>query len=308
MKRKGSRACWRIGTEATAAVPFEGAEAVIERLRRGPGEAARKEMAVTPDGPPPSRWTLRAIRATFEEVAHYTLSGVWRWLRERVGVRLRSAQVQQYSPDPEYSKKEKRLKRCLRKTAREPEHVVTVFLDEMGYSIWPDPAADWTAGPPHAPPEAARQKANNGLWRIVGALDASSGQVTYLDNYIVGRQKIIEMYRRLADTYPAADIIYVVQDNWSIHRHPDVLEALADYPRIKPLWLPTYAPWLNPIEKLWRWLKEDILKLHRLAGNWPTLRKRVHDFLAQFENGSEELLQYTGLAGDGALARALAPP
>ena len=60
----------------------------------------------------------------------------------------------------------------------------------------------------------------------------------------------------------------MIQDNWSIHTHADVLAALERWPRIEPVWLPTYAPWLNPIEKLWRWLRQDVLKLHRLAGDW----------------------------------------
>jgi transposase len=47
-----------------------------------------------------------------------------------------------------------------------------------------------------------------------------------------------------------------------------VLAALARYPRIKPVWLPTYAPWLNPIEKLWRWVRQDILKMHRWVEDW----------------------------------------
>jgi hypothetical protein len=29
--------------------------AVVERLRQGPGDEARRAVAVTPDGPPPSR-------------------------------------------------------------------------------------------------------------------------------------------------------------------------------------------------------------------------------------------------------------
>lgn len=95
------------------------------------------------DGSPPSRWTLVTIRATFDPIRHYTLSGVWRWLRRRVGVRLRSATVQQYSPDPQYQKKLRRLKRCLRQATRDPEHVVLVFEDEMGYSVWPEAAAEW---------------------------------------------------------------------------------------------------------------------------------------------------------------------
>ena len=37
-------------------------------------------MAVTDSSPPPSRWTLRTIRATFDIFSHLTLSGIWRAL------------------------------------------------------------------------------------------------------------------------------------------------------------------------------------------------------------------------------------
>jgi transposase len=98
-----------------------------------------------------------------------------------------------------------------------------------------------------------------------------------------------------------------VQDNWSIHRHEDVQIALHSMGRIVPVWLPTYAPWLNPIEKLWRWLRQDVLKLHRLADDWPALRQQVRCFLDQFSAGSHTLLHYIGLHGDGKLAQALRP-
>ncbi len=97
----------------------------------------------------------------------------------------------------------------------------------------------------------------------------------------------------------------MVQDNWSIHRHQDVLTALQQWPHIVPVWLPTYAPWLNPIEKLWRWLRQHLLTLHRQAGDWPALRHQVRSFLNQFQYGSENLLRYVGLRGEGVLAQAL---
>lgn len=294
--------------EATAAAPFVDREGVFERLREGPGEEARQEAAPTPDGPPPSRWTLRTIRATLEEVRDYSLSGVWRWLRKRVGVNLRSATVQQFSPDPEYTPKLKRLKRCLREAARNPKKVVLLFLDEMGYWTCPEEATDWSLAPPAPAPVADRKQSSNGQWRIVGAMNALTGEVHYVDGYIVGRAKLIEMYGRIAEAYPKAKKIYVVQDNWSIHTHPEVLEAVTAYPQIQPIWLPTYAPWLNPIEKLRRWLKVDIVKLHRLADNWQKLRQRVNSFLDQFAQGSEALLKYVGLLGDGQLAQARQPP
>ena len=81
---------------------------------------------------------------------------------------------------------------------------------------------------------------------------------------------------QVVTAYPAARRIYVVQDHWSIHTHPDVQAALAALPTIAPVWLPTYAPWRNPIEPLWRWLREQVLTRHRLAGDWATLRERVN--------------------------------
>ena len=112
-------------------------------------------------------------------------------------------------------------------------------------------------------------------------------------------------YRQVAHLYPQYERIYVVQDNWSIHQHPDVLAALATLPRIEPVWLPTYAPWLNLIEKLWRWLRQDVIKMHRLAADWDRLKQQVHAFLDQFAVGSPDLLRYVGLLGDGMLAQAV---
>jgi hypothetical protein len=62
--------------------------------------------------------------------------------------------------------------------------------------------------------------------------------------------------------------------------------------------------WRNPIEKLWRWLKGDVLTQHRLAAAWAALRQRVQAFLAQFAAGSDALLRYVGRLGDGKLAQA----
>ena len=86
------------------------------------------------------------------------------------------------------------------------------------------------------------------------------------------------------------------------------MAALGGSAQIEPAWLPTYAPWLNPIEKLWRLKREQVLTLHRLAGEWHALRERVNAFLSQFAEASDELLHYVGLLGEGKLAQALRDP
>jgi transposase len=178
--------------------------------------------------------------------------------------------------------------------------VGTVFLAEFGYHRWPEVAPTW--GPAAA---VAQRAGNNQHWRTLGALNALTGQVNYRDGYIVGRPQVIQFYAQLNHTYLALDRLYGIQDNWNIHTHPDVLSAVVKYPRITPVWLPTYAPWLNPLEKLWRWLRQDVLKMHRWVEDWPHVKHRVHDFLDQFAQGSSDLLRYVGLVGKGKLATVL---
>ena len=165
----------------------------------------------------------------------------------------------------------------------------------------------WTEAAPAAVPVSRCSGKNNAQWRVIGALNAMTGQVCYLENYVVGRAKVIEMYKHLSEVYRQADTLYVVQDNWSIHKHPDVVDALSALPHIQPVWLPTYAPWLNPIEKLWRWLRQDVLKLHAFGEEWETVRERVNGFLDGFASGSDALLRYVGLQGKGRLAEACKP-
>lgn len=142
-------------------------EELLTRLHQGPGEEARQDVAVTPTTPVPSRWTLRTIRACLPWLQCYSLSGVWRVLR-RYTLKRRSAQVQHYSPDPEYLAKVARLERCLELAASAPEQYVVVFMDEMGYTRWPEPAVTWAAPGRAARPVAQRAGTNNQQWRIIG--------------------------------------------------------------------------------------------------------------------------------------------
>src|SRR5215207_7822248 len=118
-ERLGIRSVWWFHMVASIGWGFDRTEELIERLQHAPGEEARQELAPTPDGPAPSRWTLRGVRATFPWLKHYTLSGVWRLLH-RHGLHIRAAQVRQHSPDPDYLAKLEHLLSCLRDAAAHP--------------------------------------------------------------------------------------------------------------------------------------------------------------------------------------------
>jgi len=81
---------------------------------------------------------------------------------------------------------------------------------------------------------------------------------------------------------------------------PEEIEAIRRWGELKlPIQivpLPTYASWCNPIEKLWRKLRQDVTHLHRWADDLEVLRIEIDRFLDQFAQGSLELLRYVGLA------------
>lgn len=230
---------------------FDEREAVVERLHQGPPKAQEAASETAEKAPPAivqSRWHLRTMREALAGLQRYSLSEVWRLLR-RYGLKLRNSRIQPYSPDPDYTEKVAQVLACLRQTAQAPQHSVCWFLDEMGYYRWPDPGQRWCQAAPAAVPQTDRQQTKQEQWRLIGVLNALTGQVNYLDGYMVGRSKVITMYEQVAAPYAWAERIFVVQANWRIHKHPDVVTALTAFPALEPVWLPTYAPWLNPIEK-----------------------------------------------------------
>lgn len=253
----------------------------------------------------PCRYSLVVVRQTFEWLEHYSLSGVWRVLR-RLEVTWKHGYVESWSPDPEYETKVARIEQCLAEAALDPHYAVALFLDEMGYYRWPTATQDWGAAREgsllieHGP-------LTNQQWRVMGALNARTGQVSYLQNYIIGRRQVIEFYEQLNWQYRHAQKVYLIEDNWNVHSHPDVQQAVAALPRLEIVPLPTYASWLNPIEKLWRWVRQRILHHHRQSEQWTELRGRVGAFFDQFRHGSQELLKYVGLLGRGKFACALHP-
>jgi hypothetical protein len=176
-------------------------EELLETRHAGPGEAARQAVAVGESGPAPSRWTLRPLRVAVEWLTGYPLSGVWR-VRQACGLGVPAACARLFSPAPDSRGKVRRLHRCLRDAAPHPHSVVALFLDEFGYQRWPEGAPTWGLEA-----AVAHRAGNNQPWRTIGALNALTGQVHYLDGYIGGRHQVIQFYAHLNRAYPEVALL-----------------------------------------------------------------------------------------------------
>lgn len=186
-----------------------------------------------------------------------------------------------------------RVCQCIEE-ARKHDDVIALFQDEFTFYQPPTVANGWDIkGKPQ--PLARLGYKGDKKRRIGGVLNVVTGEVTFAHNTKIGVKELRKFCTQIRRQYHTAITIYIIMDNWPIHYHPKVVQVATEND-LQFIPLPTYAPWTNPIEKLWRWLYQDILHHHRHADQWELLIKMVSGFLKQFEGGSEELLKYVGLS------------
>jgi transposase len=239
-----------------------------------------------------SRWTLATLRAALGWLKPLSLSGIHRLLH-RLGVRYRRGQERFHSPDPDYDTKMAAVAGARAEAAARPGPVVMVYQDEFTYYRRPSVAQNWTPkGGPGRPARLGHK--SNSQRRTIGTLDARTGRLFCWQRAHADVATLIRYYRALEAAYPEAEVIYVAQDNWPVHFHADVVAALATS-KVRLLRLPTYAPWTNPIEKVWRRLKQELLHQHEYADDWSGLQAAVTAWLDKWAHGSDDLLRYVGL-------------
>ncbi len=242
-------------------------------------------------GLPRTRWRLQDIGRALCWLEGVTDPGIYKVLK-RLGFSRKKALYFIQSPDPEYRAKWQRILAAYREAVEQPEAVVLLFQDELTYLRRAVIQPTWQT---RGRTRRHRHKTGNNTQARIGAvLNALTGQVLFLQRSKVGKEELAKLYALVRQAYPQAERIYLVQDNWPVHYSPTVLAAAREHD-LTLLFLPTYASWLNPIEKLWRWLRQDVLHSHELSHDFKQLRRQVAEFLSRFAHGSLQLLHYVGL-------------
>lgn len=239
-----------------------------------------------------TRWRLVDVRGVVAWLQGGSVAAVWRQLRYfKLSYKL--AQRFVVSPDPLYAVKWRRILEAYADAVYHPQQAVLLFADELTYYRLPNLKRVWQPQGKHVRHHLS-PRGSNTRTRIVGAVNAVQGQLHSRQRSSIGRQALCAWFISLRQAYPQVERLYVVWDNWPIHAHPDVLQT-AQALSITLLFLPTYASWLNPIERLWRWLRTDLLHNYEPTQDLQTLRSQGLLWLEQFDTPSPHLLYRIGL-------------
>ena len=89
----------------------------------------------------------------------------------------------------------------------------------------------------------------NGTTTLFAALDIVSGKVLAQCKARHRHQEFLSFLHHIDANVPADLDVHLIIDNYAAHKHPKVRTWLASRPRYHVHYTPTYASWLNQVER-----------------------------------------------------------
>jgi putative transposase len=127
----------------------------------------------------------------------------------------------------------------------------------------------------------------------LGAVNYHTGETVVLFRRRKRRQEVAELLQTLVDKHPTGTL-FIAMDNASTHQD-DAVEAVlrGAAGRLVLLYLPTYSPWLNPIEMLWREFRREVTHCE-LFESVKALLVAAQDFFDRYNQNPDAVLSIIG--------------
>jgi transposase len=183
---------------------------------------------------------------------HYTIHGLRHWLK-RHGFSYKKPAVVPGKANEQQQKEWIASYEKLRQTLSENEAIC--FMDGVHPTHNVQPAYGWIK-------KGIRKEipANSGRKRInlSGMIDIIKHKVMVQEDTTLNAEATIRFFRKVEEAYPGKVRVHMFVDNAPYYRNKKVRQFL-ETSKIKLHFLPPYSPNLNPIERLWKWMKERVI-------------------------------------------------
>jgi putative transposase len=219
-----------------------------------------------------TRWSCTTLAAQLQvqrgiEVSSSTMR---RWLH-RLGWVWKRAQLVARDDDPERIEKLARI-RHTRETLG--HRGVMRFADELASPLLPKVGYQWM---PQGETVKLVTPGQNQKHYLAGALELKTGRMAYCTGFRKTNRRFRALLECLEKQYPKARVkkVSVVVDNSGMHKAKAVEQWLAAHPRFALLFLPTYCPQANPIERAFGDVHDKCTRNHQ--------RKRIEELVSDVE-------------------------
>lgn len=170
----------------------------------------------------------------------------WRWLRpvQRIA-----------SPDPRYAAKARYLRRLRRQARKQQIHLY--YADEMDVALLPTLSGRWMRRGQQTQVFTPGQNAKQYVFGAVNYVTGALVWLTWSNKNNVGFRQLLNQVLALHENDRRRVVLVV--DNFRIHQAKAVKAWLQNHrQQLRLYFLPTYAPHLNPIERVWRHFRRNV--------------------------------------------------
>jgi transposase len=209
-----------------------------------------KTLETTPPGE--THWSTRTM-ATKAGMSHTTVGRIWRTF----GLKPHVTESFKISPDPQLVEK---VRDVVGLYMNPPTNAVVFSFDEKSQIQALERAQPILPMDIGQPERRTHNYIRNGTVDLFAALNVATGEILARCTPQHRAQDFVTFLREIdASVEPALDI-HVVLDNLSAHRAPVVHRWLLRHPRFHLHFTPTYASWLNLVERFFGLLTEKALR------------------------------------------------
>jgi transposase len=219
-----------------------------------------------------TRWSCATVALEVQTRRGMGVSAetVRRWLHE-LGWEWKRAKLVAKDNDPQRVEKLARIRyTCEQLRAG----MALFFADELDISLLPKVGYQWM---PKGEQVEVLTPGTNEKRYLAGALDITTGTTQHCVWYRKTTGLFLDLLATLDREYPARAFsrLSIVVDNSKIHKAIEVDKWLAAHPRVEVLFLPTYCPKANPIERAFGDVHDKCTRNHT--------RKRIRTLVGDVE-------------------------
>lgn len=212
-----------------------------------------------------TRWSCATVALELFVRRRITVSGetVRRWLHE-LGWEWKRAKLCAKDEDPQRVEKLARIRLAFEQLRA---GAALFFADELDINLLPKVGYQWM---PKGEQIEVMTPGTNEKRYLAGALDIATGKITQCVWYRKQTGLFLELLDTLDRTHPAPLFtqLTVVADNAKLHKAKRVQQWLVAHPRFALLYLPTYCPAANPIERAFGDVHDKCTRNHTRKRMW----------------------------------------
>jgi transposase len=247
--------------ERRPGAPRTVSDAVVEKV-------VAKTLESTPKGS--THWSTRSMAKRIG-LSRSTVSRIWR----AFGLRPHRVETFKLSKDPLLVPK---VRDIVGLYLNPPDRAVVLCVDEKSQIQALDRTQPLLPMRPGAAERRSHDYVRHGTTSLFAALNVKTGEVI---GQLHRRHRAIEFRKFLEKidlSVPLEFDVHVVCDNYSTHKAPTVRTWLAKHPRFHVHFTPTYASWLNQVERWFGELTEKAIRrgTHRSVRD---LELAIQDYL-----------------------------